>query len=91
LEITEIRLTLMGEDKLKAFANVTFDNEFVVRDLRIISGKSRFFVSMPNRLRKDGTHQDIAHPITGQMRQKIEDAVLNEYTRLQSVPVLNGE
>jgi len=84
LEITEIRMTLMDEDKLKAFANVTFDNEFVVRDLKVINGKNRYFVSMPNKIRKDGTYQDIAHPITAGMRNKIEEAVLNEYTRMQS-------
>ena len=84
MDITEIRMTLMDEEKLKAFANVTFDNEFVIRDLKVINGKNRYFVSMPNKKRKDGTYQDIAHPITPDMRKKIEDAVLNEYTRLKN-------
>jgi len=63
VEITEVRITLRNEDKLKAFANVTFDDEFVIRGLKIINGNSGYFVSMPSRKRSDGTHQDVAHPI----------------------------
>jgi len=79
VEITEVRITLRNEDKLKAFANVTFDEEFVIRGLKIINGNNGYFVSMPSRKRSDGTHQDIAHPINNRMRQKIEEAVLAAY------------
>ncbi|MBI3871584.1 MAG: septation regulator SpoVG [candidate division Zixibacteria bacterium] len=79
MEITEVRITLRDEDKLKAFANVTFDQEFVIRGLKIINGTNGYFVSMPSRKRADGTHQDIAHPINNQMRQKIETAVIAAY------------
>ncbi len=79
MEITEVRITLRNEDKLKAFANVTFDGEFVIRGLKVINGNSGYFVSMPSRKRNDGTHQDIAHPINNRMRQRIEDAVLSAY------------
>ena len=79
MEITEVRITLRDEDKLKAFANVTFDEEFVIRGLKIINGNNGYFVSMPSRRRADGTHQDICHPINNRMRQKIETAVLAAY------------
>jgi len=79
VEITEVRITLRNEDKLKAFANVTFDEEFVIRGLKIINGNNGYFVSMPSRKRSDGTHQDIAHPINNRMRQRIEEAVLSAY------------
>jgi stage V sporulation protein G len=81
VEITEVRITLRNEDKLKAFANVTFDEEFVIRGLKIINGNNGYFVSMPSRKRSDGTHQDIAHPINNRMRQRIEEAVLSAYER----------
>jgi stage V sporulation protein G len=64
VEITEVRITLRSEEKLKAFANVTFDGEFVIRGLKVINGNKGYFVSMPSRKRSDGTHQDIAHPIS---------------------------
>ncbi len=81
MDITEVRITLREEDKLKAFASITFDNCFVVRGLKIISGSQGYFVSMPSRRRTDGTYQDLAHPINNEMRRKIEDAVLGAFER----------
>ena len=81
MEITEVRITLRDEEKLKAFANVTFDDAFVVRGLKVINGTNGYFVSMPSRKRPDGTYQDIAHPINNEMRRIIEDAVLGEYEK----------
>lgn len=79
MEITEVRVTLRSEEKLKAFANVTFDSAFVVRGLKVIKGTGGFFVSMPSRKKPDGSHQDIAHPINSTMRKYIEEAILDEY------------
>ncbi len=79
MEITDIRVIVKDEPKLKGFANVTFDNAFVVRGMKIISGLTGFFVSMPSRKRSDGTYQDIAHPITPAMRKQLEEAVLKAY------------
>ncbi|MFP4416598.1 MAG: septation regulator SpoVG [Chitinispirillaceae bacterium] len=79
MEITEVRITLRNEDKLKAFASITIDDCFVVRGLKIINGSQGFFVSMPSRRRKDGGYQDIAHPINNEMRKQIEDKVLDAF------------
>lgn len=79
MQITEVRVTLRDEPKLKGFANVTFDNVFVVRGMKIIAGQNGFFVSMPSRRRSDGSHQDVAHPITVEMRKAVEAAVLEAY------------
>lgn len=81
MEITEVRLTLRHEDRLKAFVSITFDNAFVVRGLKVIEGNGGLFVAMPSRRRKDGEFRDIAHPINNEARQMIEDAVLSEYHR----------
>ena len=79
MEITEIRVTLRNEDKLRAFVNVTFDNAFVVRGLKVINGKTGYFVSMPSRKRPNGSHQDIAHPVNNEARRMIEERVLAAY------------
>jgi stage V sporulation protein G len=84
VEITEVKITLRDEEKLKAFVSITFDNAFVVRGLKIISGSKGYFVSMPSRKRKDGSHQDIAHPINNDMRKQIEDIILDEYEKIKS-------
>lgn len=79
MEITEVRITLTNEEKLKAFANITFDASFVVRGLKVISGANGYFISMPSRRRKDGTFQDLAHPVTNELRKKIEEKVLDAF------------
>jgi stage V sporulation protein G len=79
VEITEVRIILRDEDKLKGFANVTFDNAFVIRGMKIIAGNNGYFISMPSRKRPDGTHQDVAHPINNETRRLIEEKVLAAY------------
>jgi stage V sporulation protein G len=79
MEITEVKITLKDEEKLKAYASVTFDNAFVVRGMKVINGKTGFFISMPSRKKSDGTYQDIAHPINNQTREQIENAILGKY------------
>ena len=79
MEITDIRVTLRDEEKLKGFANITLDNQFVIRGLKIIAGTNGFFVSMPSRKRPDGSHQDIAHPVNSDARKMVEERVLMAY------------
>ena len=81
MEITEIRFTMRNEEKLRAFANVTFDAAFVIRGLKIINGSKGLFVSMPSRRRPDGTYQDVAHPVNTEMRRQLERMVLEAYER----------
>ena len=81
MEITEITVSLRDEEKLKAFVNVTFDNCFVVRGMKIIQGNNGYFVSMPSRKVDDGTYRDIAHPINAEFRALIEEKVLAEYEK----------
>ncbi|MFH0810215.1 MAG: septation regulator SpoVG [Pseudomonadota bacterium] len=82
MNITEVRVFPVNEDKLKAFASVTFDDCFVVRDLKIIDGTSGFFVAMPSKRMKDGTFKDIAHPLNNDTRQLIQARILEEYQKL---------
>lgn len=86
MDITEVRVVLKNETKLKAFASITLDDCFVIRGLKIISGAQGYFVSMPSRRRNNGTFQDLAHPINNEMRKKIEDSVLDAFeTELNKV------
>jgi stage V sporulation protein G len=79
MEITEVRVFPVNEDKLKAYATITFDDCFVVRDLKVIHGNSGLFVAMPSKKRKDGTFKDVAHPLNNEFRSKIEQKVLDAY------------
>jgi len=79
VKITEVWVRLQDKERLKAFANVTFDNAFVIRGMKIIQGNKGYFVAMPSRKRPNGTYQDVAHPVNSNMRRLIEEKVLQAY------------
>jgi stage V sporulation protein G len=80
VQITDVRLRKVnGEGRMKAIASITIDSEFVVHDIRVIDGNNGMFVAMPSKKTPDGEFRDIAHPISSETRQKIQDAVLEEY------------
>ncbi len=79
MNITEVRISLRDDQKLKAFASITLEDCFVIRGLKIIEGKQGLFVAMPSRKRKDGEYQDIAHPINNDARAAMEMIVLKAY------------
>ena len=84
MEITEVKVfpVKKKDDKLKAFATITLDDSFVVRDLKIINGNKGLFIAMPSRKRKDGSYADVAHPLDNNTRKMIEDSVIDEYNKV---------
>ncbi len=79
MEITEVKVFLVDEEKLKAYITIVLDGCFVVRDLKIIGGNGGFFVAMPSKRRKDGTFKDIAHPLNQATRATMEKRILDAY------------
>jgi len=80
VQVTDVRIRKIQTDgKLRAYVSITFDDSFVVHDLRIIDGRKGMFVAMPSKLLPNGNHKDIAHPINTEVREKIQSAVLKEY------------
>jgi len=79
MDITEIRVHIRNEDKLKAFVTVTFDNCFVVRNMKIVEGNKGLILCMPSRKLPNGTYKDIAHPISMEFRKVLEDKILAAY------------
>ena len=75
-----VRLVKNEDSKLKGVASVTFDECFVVHDIKIIDGPDGFFIAMPSRKGKDGTFKDIAHPINTETREVLVQSVLNAYS-----------
>ena len=85
MEITEVRVNLQHEEVLKAFVSVTLDNEFVIRGLKVIqSSDGHRFVAMPARRKRDGTFQDIAHPINREAREYLERVVFAAFEMIVS-------
>ncbi|MCX6547349.1 MAG: septation regulator SpoVG [Geothrix sp.] len=80
LNITDIRITKVeGDEKLRAFAALVFDDCFLVGDLRVVEGEEGFFVAMPSRRKRDGSFKDIAYPLNNPLREEIEEKVLLAY------------
>ncbi|MFH1726397.1 MAG: SpoVG family protein [Elusimicrobiota bacterium] len=79
MEITEIRVHLRDEEKLKAFVTVTFDSCFVVRNMKIIEGNKGLILCMPSRKLPNGNYKDVAHPITMEFRKFLEEKIMAAY------------
>lgn len=85
MEITEIKVKPIDDaNKMKAIVSVTFDNVFVVHDIKVIEGNSKLFTAMPSRRTTDGQFKDIAHPITAEMRNLLEEKILAKYNEALS-------
>lgn len=82
MNITEVRVFPVREEKLKAFVSIVIDDVFVVSDIKIIDGKNGRFLSMPATRRKNGTFRDIAHPLNVETRRLIEDRVFERYDQV---------
>ncbi len=82
MTITDVRVRKIAKDgKMKAIVSVTFDNEFVVHDIKVIEGEKGLFIAMPSRKTADGEYRDIAHPINSDTRQQLQEMILDEYEK----------
>lgn len=80
MEITDIRVRrVTTEGKLKAYVTVTFDQAFVVHNVKVIEGKNGAFIAMPSRKTKNGEYKDVAHPISSDFRGLLQDKILDAY------------
>jgi len=80
MEITEIQvLKIDDHSKVKAYVTVTFDNCFVVHNIKVIQGKTGTYICMPNRKTKTGEYKDVAHPINPEFRAKLEELIMEKY------------
>jgi stage V sporulation protein G len=85
MEITDIRIRRINDDgKMKGLVSITFDDEFVVHDIKIIDGQNGLFIAMPSRKMGEGDFRDIAHPLNSEVRNRIKDAIFREYEVLLS-------
>ena len=80
MQVTDVRIRVIDRDsKMKAIASVTFDDCFVVHDIKVIEGEKGYFIAMPSKRTPDEQFRDVAHPINTQMREELEDAILARF------------
>ncbi len=83
MDITDVRIRKVNDEgKMKAIVSITFDDEFVVHDIKIIEGQNGPFIAMPSRKMSEGDFRDIAHPLVSETRNKIRDAIFEEYEKV---------
>ena len=88
MKITDVRVRIVKKDdsKLKAVASVTFDDCFVVHDIKVIEGTEGYFIAMPSRKTNDGEYKDIAHPIKTETREELIKIILNAFEEEKAKP-----
>ena len=80
MEITDVKIRkINAEGRMKAVVSVTFDNEFVVHDIKVIEGTDKLFVAMPSRKTPEGDYRDITHPINVSMRERLQNSIISKY------------
>ena len=92
MEITDVRLRKVNsENRMKAVASVTFDNQFVVHDIKVIESAEETFIAMPSRKMGEGDFRDIAHPLVSETRNKIRDAIFEEYDKVLAQKAVDAD
>ena len=84
MKITDVRVRkITNEGKMKCIVSITFDNLFVVHDIKVIEGHNGLFIAMPSKPTATGGHRDTAHPIDKETRKMFEDAIFEEYNKTE--------
>ncbi|MDQ2979572.1 MAG: septation regulator SpoVG [Acidobacteriota bacterium] len=90
MDITQVKVFPVDEEKLKAYVSIVLDDCFLVSDLKVIHGPNGLFISMPSKRKKNGEFKDIAHPLNRETRERMERRILEEYERARATPPLAG-
>ena len=92
MQITDVRIRKVeGEGKLKAYVTITFDDCFVVHNVKIIEGTSGLFIAMPSRKTQTGEYRDVAHPISPEFRAKLQEKILEAYDKADDTAIAASE
>ncbi|HSP93454.1 MAG TPA: septation regulator SpoVG [Thermoanaerobaculia bacterium] len=92
MEITQVKVFPVDEEKLKAYVSIVLDECFLVSDLKVIHGPNGLFISMPSKRKKNGEFKDIAHPLNRETREQMEKRILEEYERTRAqIPAASPE
>jgi stage V sporulation protein G len=89
VEITQVKVFPVEEERLKAYVSIVLDDCFLVSDLKVIQGPNGVFVSMPSKRKKNGEFKDIAHPLNRETRERMEKKILSEYEKTRVEPTVS--
>ena len=82
MHITDIRIKRTKPTHvLLAYATVTFDDCFVIHNIKILNGREGHFIAMPRRKTANGQYKDIAHPLNTEFRNTLQNAILEAFKK----------
>ena len=86
MKITSVNVHKIEKEgsRMKGIASVLIDDSFAVHDIRIIEGDNGLFIAMPSRKTSAGGYRDIAHPISPEVRAMFEEAIFDEYKKVEA-------
>src|SRR5262245_28951168 len=84
MNITQVKVFPVDEEKLKAYVSIVLDDCFLVSDLKVIQGPNGLFISMPSKRKKNGEFKDVAHPLNRETRERMERRILEEYDKVKA-------
>jgi stage V sporulation protein G len=84
MNITQVKVFPVAEEKLKAYVSIVLDDCFLVSDLKVIQGPNGLFISMPSKRKKNGEFKDVAHPLNRETRERMEKRILEEYEKVRA-------
>lgn len=84
MNITQVKVFPVAEEKLKAYVSIVLDDCFLVSDLKVIQGPNGLFISMPSKRKKNGEFKDVAHPLNRETRERMERRILEEYEKVKA-------
>jgi stage V sporulation protein G len=84
MNITQVKVFPVDEEKLKAYVSIVLDDCFLVSDLKVIQGPNGLFISMPSKRKKNGEFKDVAHPLNRETRERMERRILEEYEKVRA-------
>jgi stage V sporulation protein G len=86
MNITQVKVFPVAEEKLKAYVSIVLDDCFLISDLKVIQGPNGLFISMPSKRKKNGEFKDVAHPLNRETRERMEKRILEEYEKVKASP-----
>lgn len=82
MEITEIRVIISDDKKVKAYVSITLDNLLVIHGIKVLDGKKGIFIAMPSK-RVGDKYKDLVHPLNTNFRKTIQDKILYEFDKIK--------
>ena len=82
MKVTDIKIKLKDEKKVKAIVEVTLDNQLIIHGIRLVQTDKAFVITMPHFKGKGDKYLDLVHPANAEFRKYLTEEVVTKYQEL---------